>query len=314
MTKNKFKKIKTEIKKINPILFLVAIVLIYKFIIPSFTTVSAQNEDQESVTTSGSVDNGAYYITYDEPQESTDYQVNVKAINNLGEVVSNTASCMHRETVEEFRVSCDAYSSLASEIPQTFFNADNDEDSGDQVYWKSNVINGEAPFTYEWGGNAISGGGDNQNVGPFEYSTLGQTKTAILTVTDSDGNEAQASCPIFIRECLVDDECAQGMVCSQNTFTCELPPPVFTSPLTLNPGVTNEGGTCGLSWIVDSADSCILYKNSVPIDLQDLENTTSVDMQVDPGTYTILCENPETEFTVTGGPVRCLVNPNIREQ
>lgn len=311
MTKNKLKKWQIESKEFKQLFSVIAIALVYLIVTNIFSTVLAENE---TVVTSGSVDGGAYDVVYDTPSETTEYSVNVVAVNNSEQAVSNTAYCSYIKRVDEFTATCAAYSSLAAENPQTFFNADNAEDAGDQVYWKSSVSNGEAPFTYEWGGGAISGVENNQNVGPVEYSTRGQTQTATLTVTDSDGNEATASCPIFIRECLTDGDCADGLLCSQNTFTCELPPPVFTSPLTLNPGVTNEGGTCGLSWIVDSADSCILYKNSVPMDLQDLEDTTNGDLQVDPGTYTILCENPETEFSVTGGPVRCLVNPNIREQ
>ncbi|MFA7193491.1 MAG: hypothetical protein WC087_01065 [Candidatus Paceibacterota bacterium] len=311
MTKNKLKKWQIESKEFKQLFFVVAVIIIYVIANNVFSTVLAQNNDNE-VVTSGSVDGGAYDIVYDDPEETTEYLVNVEArIVGTGEVVSNMASCSHIQEVDEFKASCAAYSSLSATVPKTFFNV------GEDVYWKSSAANGEGPFDYLWGGTAITGVENNQNVGPVDYAVKGESKTASVRITDPDtSNVSTGYCSIFIRECMVDDECAEGLFCSQSSFTCELPPPVFTSPLTLTTGVANEGGTCGLSWVVDSADSCILYRNSVPMDLEslELENTTSVDMDVEPGTYTIRCENPETEFSVTGGPVRCLVNPDIREQ
>ncbi len=254
---------------------------------------------------SGANANGVYNINYnDSTGGARNYGMNVYAKNNEGEIVSNTASCAVQIT--PMVASCSAYNSLSANAPQTFFNP------GEEVFWKSSVQNGVGSLSYLWTGGGVTGN-ENQNAGPVQYDTKGQLQTVNVRATASNGVSKTASCSIFVRECLVDDECYDGKYCSPSTFTCVLPPPLFVSPLTLNPGITNKGGKCGLSWTVTDADSCILYKNNQPIDFEGGADTSIGDILVDPGTYSMLCEN-ETGLSVTGGPVKCLVNPDIREQ
>jgi hypothetical protein len=258
---------------------------------------------------SGGLNNGSYTIDYDSTTGgSKDYSIEVYAKNSEGEQVSNKATCTVQ--IDEMTAQCFAYPNIqaidAGGVKQ-FFGVDED------VYWSVDTEDYIGSLTYQWSGAGLGSASGNQNktVGPVTYSTKKQQQTARVEVTDSEGMMAEASCSIFIRECLADSDCENGMVCDSVEQICVLPPPIFVENLTLDPAVVNTGEQCGLSWTVDYADSCILYKNGQIYDSE--AATTTPGVSVDPGTYTISCTN-EGGLSVTGGPVRCLVNPNIREQ
>jgi hypothetical protein len=263
----------------------------------------------DNAVRSGGVSGGSYSITYDESTGgSKDYSIQVYARNSSGEQVSNTATCSVQ--IEEMTASCYAYPSIqaidSGAIKQRF-NVNED------VYWSADIENAVGSVSYQWYGAYLGDASGNQNktVGPANYPDKRTQYTARVEATDSEGMSAEASCSIFIRECVSDDECPNGLACDSVEEICVYPPPEFTQELFLDPGVVNTGEQCNLKWTVDEADSCILYKNGNVYDSN--AATTTPGVSVDPGTYTILCEN-EVGVSVTGGPVRCLVNPNIREQ
>lgn len=259
---------------------------------------------------SGGTNNGGYtmYYAQEVTGDSGTFQMSVYAKNSQGETVSNLATC--DVVISEPKAYCAAYptwEALQAGNSSEFFNAEED------VYWRAELQNGE-PRLYDWNGDVDD---DNQIVGPVSYpeSKKGQSINAEVGIY-VDGREEpyNASCPIFIRECLVDEECPNGKVCDSVEYICVLPPPIFVSPLTLDPSVINTGEQCRLRWTVDDADSCILYKNGNAIDAEAATSTENTDgINVETGTYTITCQNEEG-LSVTGGPVRCLANPDIREQ
>lgn len=274
-----------------------------------------------NTTVSGGNSNGLFSTTYNQNTGGEKiYNVSVYARNNQGEVVSNTANCLVGAGVwnGEVEASCLAYTALNSNSPKLFFGP------GEQVYWKATVDGGTNPYVYTWTGDAS---GNNQNSGPYDVITGGTVSgeysyqdgpiyTANVLVRDDNGVSANASCSISIKQCVTDLDCADlgfpsGYICNNQTFTCVFPPPVFITPLSLDPGIVNEGEQCGLSWTVSSADSCMVYKNG---QIYLSEESSSATIDVDPGTYVVRCENSTTNESVTAGPVRCLVNPEIREE
>ncbi len=259
----------------------------------------------------GSQNEGNYAIDYSQNTGGAkNYAVSVYARNSAGETVSNTANCAI--DIDPMRVSCAAYPSLAavnSGGVQTFF------DPGQPVFWSAETHNLGSPIYYRWFGTGLRGnqGNNNKTVGPVYYSDYGQ-KIVEIEAEGVENRSVFGSCPIFIRQCRLDEECQNGYVCNASTFTCLLPPPVFITPLTLDRSLINTGNYCRLKWTVSDADSCVLYKNNIPINTEAPVTTEGTEGEsVDPGTYTILCEN-ENGLSVTGGPVRCLVNPNIKEE
>lgn len=235
------------------------------------------------------------------------YELSVYARDSLTDVqISNTATC--RIDVNQIKVSCAAYPSIDATAPETYFNP------GEDVFWKANVTNGGDNVTYEWSGYGINND-TTQYAGPVTYDEWGM-QTVNITAYGAGDTSANNSCQIFVRQCgstLTD--CDQGLYCNDQ-FMCVLPPPDFIQPLTLDPAVMNieSGEQCRLKWIVDDADTCTLYKNGTEYSVTNATSTEGTPgLGVDPGTYTMTCTNADG-LAVSGGPVRCLVNPNIREQ
>jgi hypothetical protein len=263
---------------------------------------------------SGGLNDGSLYTTYNESTGGPgEYSVSVFARNSSGSIVSNATECSVQagNWNGEMDAMCAAYPTLNSQTPQLFFGP------GENVYWKATVDGGTNPLVYSWTGAAA---GNSTVIGPYDvvvgpagngqYSfESGPIYTANLSVTDDNSANTTAICSISIKECLTNEDCLNGEICSQDTFTCVIPPPVFLTPLGLDPSIVNEGEQCGLSWIVEDADTCMLYKNG---EIINADAGTSTNMDVDPGTYTIRCENILGD-AVNAGPVKCLVNPEIRE-
>ncbi len=265
---------------------------------------------------------------------SGSYVVNVHAENNAGQVVSNVASCAANVETEcpcaegyictdnrcvyDMDVSCGAYTSADAENPTLFFNP------GSTVWWKAEVDGGMNPLNYEWVIRTENGfeEGTSNPEGPLYVSNIGSNSgdydngglySTYLTVIDDNGGVSNAICSMITKQCNTNSDClalgfSEDYICNSE-FTCALPPPIFLMPLGLDPSIVKEGAQCGMSWIVDEADSCIIYRNG---EVYEANAPAAGDIDVDPGTYTISCENT-AGAVANAGPVRCLVNPEIRE-
>lgn len=243
-----------------------------------------------------------------------EYQVSVYAKNALGETVSNEATCSF--TMEEMTVMCKAYPSLDDAVNDRFSSSFFNE--REEVWWRAFVTNSDNPISsVKWFGGASTGneGSDSYIVGPKYFYEKKKSVNASVEVVGS-GSSAGYSCPIFIRECMNDSECEdQGLVCDPVEQICVIPPPVFEDELSLDPGVVNKGQRCGLSWEVFNADKCVLYKNGSEDGIE--VPTSSMNTPVEIGTYTMNCvdqdEEGNTISIAKSGPVRCLLNPDIKE-
>lgn len=280
-------------------------------LILEWTEINAINKNPSTIQKSGGLNLGRYDTFYNNSTGGArDYSVKVVAKNNEGEVVSNEATCTVEIDIME--AICRAYPSLQAipDYPAQYF------DYGQDVYWNVFLKNADPSIeSIVWGGAAYSGGSnDNYTVGSFNYYTRGQQQIANVTVRGSSGTETTAICPIFIKQCTVDSECNSGNICNQSTFTCVIPPPEIEFLSLANNGIVNSGEKCQLSWTVTGAESCILYRNGVAVDYPG-SNEVSNSIPVLPGTYSIICENSsDPVIRAVGGPVKCLVNPNIREK
>jgi hypothetical protein len=288
-----------------------------EFVWDGVNTNSPDNQEIGGGTNSGKLTMWHTEVVPGTENEALDYyRLRVFAQHPISKQrLSNDAECTL--TMNQMKVSCAAYPYIDSPVPQTFFNP------GQDIFWKANVKNGGNNVTYDWSGAGVSNE-TTQIAGPVTYSTWGQ-KSVGIDAYGIDDTSAQNSCHIIIRQCgstLTD--CDEGYYCNQNTFMCVPDLPIFEQLLSLDPAVMNiqDGQQCRLKWIADDADTCTVYKNGVEYPVTNATSTAGTPgLGVDPGTYTITCRNSYEDVDgenvvqeVYGGPVRCLVNPDIREQ
>ncbi len=271
----------------------------------------------------GTNNGGRFNINYPSAGNKT-YVMDVYAKNYQGEKVSNTARCSMN--VAPMVPRCYAYANqdaIANNSPKNVFSL------MESVIWGVDVQDpAEGTLTYKWFVNGKLTWHENKYTSGILLDThnyrKGQTVTTTVVVKDASNNEASASCSIFIRECMTNDECPGENICNNLTGMCTLPIPIFNKNLTLDQNVINKGGTCNLSWNVDMAHTCTLYRNNSPMQIfgPGIGNSNPEperiegNMGVQPGTYTMTCVSGEgaNQTTQTSGPVTCLVNPDIREQ
>lgn len=282
-----------------------------------------------STSTQGGLNNGDYDITYQYGEYNTRGEsITIRTYAVLAsecpgpdvsscEPISNSINCQVQINVPV--ASCAAFDSEEDAFDDNpkvppIFNA------GDPVILKGDLDNDTAN-AYDWSGEGILTG-TPLNFGSAPYNqvetiTSNETgaKNVDFTAYGTNDYAHSASCQFYIRQCWDDTQCPANQTCSYLGL-CEIPEPEFTL-LEIDPSVINltEGERCGLSWTVDYADSCTLYKNNVA--MPDNVGTSTQNYEIEPGTYTIVCQNVNelgATTTVTGGPVRCLLNPNIREQ
>jgi len=271
--------------------------------------------------TNGGTNNGTLSTSYSDHGTKN---VHVYAVNSDGVQVSATAFCSYEPItcgngfvpvngicVPELSSSCSAFSNASGTgNPQLFFGP------GESVYWKAVGSGGDDPYNYQWSGDAdsdttqISGPYTVGPGGDYFYSDVDSTYTAIVSVRDSQADEETSSCSVSIKECNVTADCSSGEVCRLDTYTCGPPLPVVVEPLFLSPAVVNEGQQCDMSWEIEGAFTCELYKNGILLD--DEAPTSSATYLIDPGSYLLSCEN-EAGDSIDAGPARCLLNPEIRE-
>jgi hypothetical protein len=281
-----------------------------------------------------------FNTSYNEPGE---YTVAVYAKNAQGETVSNTASCtanidtecpcdlgyncINNRCVYGMEVSCAAYTSANAQNPTLYFNPSRDGQSS-EVWWRATITGGTGPYTYSWQNAAEESedvpGTDNPQ-GPYYVATidggpgdyeLNGTYTANLAVRDANNGLVNASCTIATKQCQYDSDCVNYLgypsyyICSTSTYTCVPPPPLFVDPLAIDPAVVNEGELCGLSWAVEYAEQCDVYKNNTLFEMDVATSTTNY--TVTPGAYHVQCVNSVGDIT-NAGPAQCIYNPEIRE-
>jgi hypothetical protein len=264
------------------------------------------------------------------------HEVSVYAKNIAGDVVTNTATCradVQQECPCEFgytcvnnrciygmEVECGGYTTPSAQNPTLFF------DPGATVYWRPTVVGGQGPYTYSWNVQT-----ENETIrdrqetsGPFYIATVGgtigdylagSTYTAEVAVRDANNAIVNASCTMATKQCQFNEDCQtlgfpSNYYCNQGTFTCVPPDPVFVQTLAVDKGVVNQGSQCNLSWEVDNATRCDVYRNN-ELYRFDTDTATS-SFTVDPGTYHVQCLN-EVDEMVTAGPAQCIYNPEIRE-
>lgn len=279
--------------------------------------------------TNGGTNNGTLSTSYDSTESRL---LQVYAINIAGEQVSAPIFCEYEEVVcgngfipvnggcvPAFSGSCLAYdNSSATGNPKLFFG------QGESVYWRASASGGDDPYTFAWSGDAS---GTSEIVGPYTvgpggdyvYSDIDAIYTATVLVADRQAEEDSVSCSIRVKECDFDAECSvAGEICRLDTYTCGPPLPVIIEPLYLKDPVINLGQQCDMSWEVVDAFTCELFKNGVRLDdpeqgiINGLAPTSTDSLLVDPGSYLLQCEN-EIGESITAGPARCLLNPQIRE-
>ncbi len=283
--------------------------------------VNTNDPDENDEPISGGTDSGKLTMWHKEIKPRTEnealdyYELSVYAQDpNTKLRVSNTATC--RINVNQIKVSCAPYSQDDFDNRLLYVNP------GEEVYWKANIKNGGDNVTYVWDGPGVEGD-ENQTVGPVTYEEIGP-KLIDITAYGVGGTRSDNSCQLSVKQCgLGLPLCDEGYYCN-GEFMCVLNPPDFIQLLTLDPAVMNiqEGEQCRLKWIVDDADTCTLYKNGTEYPVTSATSTEGTPgLGVDPGTYTMTCSNSYSDTEgetvvqeVYGGPVRCLVNPNIREQ
>ena len=282
---------------------------------------SGETGTATNLQVSGGLNNGSLETTYDTPDE---YNVFVHARNSIGEQVSAEVSCsanvgclcpsgficVDNTCVPELSSTCAAYPTAQSQLPQLFFGP------GEEVYWKATVNGGNDPYTYSW--TNAADGETTQTVGPYsvgpgedyEYDN-GPIYTAEVAVRDEDFDLVNSSCSISIKECNNDNDCPGEEICRLDDFTCGPPKPIFVENLSINPGVVNTGEQCAISWEVDNAFVCEVYKNGQLFDAN-APTTTPSGYNIDPGSYNLHCENAIGE-SIDAGPATCLLNPEIKE-
>jgi len=237
------------------------------------------------------------------------YNMNVFARYN-GEQVSQEVSCRSIQ-INEMNASCNAYSKFDDIATGQIIQSVNPDE---EVWWSVNVDGAIGTPTYKWTGDGLftTKKYQNKNIGPFRYKDKKKTKTVRVEVTDIDGATAENNCSVFVRECTTNEECP-NKECQLTSGLCVDLRPLFETDLFLDPGLINEGEKCGLSWSANESTKCTLYKNGEIID----ENApiSANGMLVEIGTYLVTCTNDDPNVApVSSGPVRCLLNPDIREQ
>lgn len=104
----------------------------------------------------------------------------------------------------------------------------------------------------------------------------------------------------------------------QDEFGCPGDPscvetgPASIDSLVINPNIVNQGESCYLAWTTSEyTTTCTLITS-----LGDISVTTSSEgYAVDPGQYTLTCQNDDEEAEViTAGPVSCILNPDVKDQ
>jgi hypothetical protein len=284
-----------------------------------------------------------FSTSYDLPG---DYSVSVYAKNNQGQTVSNTAicsaniatqcpcttgyECINNRCIYDMEPpECKAYTSADAQHPTLWFDPTR-EGYSSEVWWRVDPIQGgQAPYTYSWNGDSADedvGISDTGNpIGPYYVASVdGQsagdydingTYTMNVGVRDANNILVSSSCTIATKQCAFNEDCVTlgyptGYYCSTSTYTCVPPDPIFVDPLEINPGVVRSGEQCNLSWTVENAVACDVYKNNTLF--QSLSDTATTSYKVLPGTYHIQCLNSVDE-TVTAGPAQCIYNPEVRE-
>ncbi|MDA8611312.1 hypothetical protein N9L18_00400 [Candidatus Pacebacteria bacterium] len=244
--------------------------------------------------------------------------------------------------------SCAAYTSAEAANPTVYF------DTGSDVYWRAEVSDTDQALTYNWNDDydpsfvdGSGGGGDAYRVtGPITVSELGESVANQYDANDSyvtnlrvsDGiGFADSSCAIITKQCNFDIECitlgyVDGTTCDPSTFVCIPPPIIIVEPLKIDPAITNKGSYCGLAWEVDNVDYCDLKKDNETVDLYELglvDTSTTTEylelevededweagvLTVTPGTYSLECRQTATQEIMYAGPVKCLFNPDVKEE
>ncbi len=284
-----------------------------------------------------------FSTSYDEPG---DYEVSVYAKNSSGQTVSNTAicsaniatqcpcttgyECINNRCIYDMEPpECKAYTSADAQYPTLWFDPTR-EGYSSEVWWKVDPIQGgQAPYRYSWTGSWIEEGeeitSEENLIGPYYVASVdGQsagdyeingTYTVDVGVYDDNNVLVSASCTIATKQCSFNEDCQTlgyptGYYCKTGTYVCVPPDPVFVEPLEINPGVVRSGEQCNLSWEVENAVACDVYKNNVLF--ESLPDTATTSYKVLPGTYHIQCLNSVDE-KVTEGPAQCIYNPEVRE-
>lgn len=307
---------------------------------PSSTLGSSNNGQFDTQYNDGGIKNLSVYATYQGGQVSD--TVICSEDVSCG-VCPEGYSCSNGFCYYDLDIYCAAYETEDAENPKIFF------DPGSEVYWKATVPNSDESFIYNWGDDynpsIVDGSGGQgsefKTIGPFTVNDLGnigsadydaaQTYTTDLLVSDGIGFST-ASCSIRTKQCQFNEDCITlgfpgSTVCDPATFVCVPPEPLFVEQLTIDPAVTNSGNQCGLAWAVDNVDYCTLKKDNTAVDLEGLGLNTSTTTEymdvggldsgvlgVSPGTYSVECVQTATGESVYAGPVKCLYNPEVREQ
>jgi len=284
---------------------------------------------QNPSLTNGGSGNGTLSTTYSD--EGTK-NVQVYAVNSDGEQVSAAVFCSYEPVVcgngfvpvngicvPELSASCSAFNNAAGTgNPQLFFGP------GESVYWKAEASGGDDPYSYVWSGDATSSVSQISGpyvVGPggdYVYSDVSSVYTAEVEVRDRQTDVDDTACSISVKECNTNTDCPSDEICRLDTFTCGPPLPVVVEPLYLRDPIVNLGQQCDMSWEIEGAFTCELYKNGVRLEdnsqgvINGSAPTSTASFLVDPGSYLLRCEN-EVGDTIDAGPARCLLNPQIRE-